>query len=119
MLTIRQNQIEVFKADQLEQFVREMIERLRQRFPEQMQGRPDEQLRALVEAGREKAQGHGLESRAQIRFFIDLMVIHGTQFDTSPVTSWAGEILGDDQLSAEEKLRRLDEVQAMFDKERP
>ena len=116
MITISATQFEALRDRRVQDLIERLITRFRQRFPDQLGHRSDEQLTKLAHIGMERARGYGFRTEAQIRLFIDLMVLHGPRFDVDSRTIWAGDILNDASLSPAEKFARLDEAQTFLEK---
>ena len=104
MLTIREEQMEVFRQAARPRFVERMMEHLRVTYTEQTAQVSDPALQADVENGIECASGYGIETKYEIQQFLECRIELGPDFDTAPETAWAGEILHDGQMSAEEKM---------------
>ncbi len=112
-------QIEQLGEDQKRRFVAQLMQRLRRDFPAQTRPLDDPALRDLIETGTRHAELYGLVTEAHIRVYCGLMLRHGADFDADPTRQWAGDILNDGQLSAREKISRLDGVQAFLDQAPP
>lgn len=117
MITVQHKQMDALRSAMNDRLIDRLARRLPERFPALKDTLSEDGLRTFVSEGIDHAHGYGLRSEAQLRFFIDLMAIHGRNFDISQDTAWAGLILDDPRLSPQEKLVRLDEVQAILDKE--
>src|SRR5579884_1653634 len=91
MITIREPQMRAFREYQLRRF--------RTAAAARWNG-PQDKLQACIDA----AQRHGLATEHHILRFIDLVRELGTGFDASP---WAAEILRDDELTPDLKIRML------------
>jgi hypothetical protein len=95
MLTMRQDQVDAFERYHLQKFEDEMVAHLKTFSPEhwQLLGEPDG--RRVIRLGIEQAKNYGFTNRGPVRFYIELMFIFGSFFDTDPQYSWAREILID------------------------
>src|SRR4051794_31742361 len=104
MMILRNAQIEALYRDARERFERDMVRMLRVRQAEKTREMSDVQLRAVITVGIDKAVGYGLRVYDDIRSFLNLSILLGSDFDTSPETEWIGEILRDESLDGEEKM---------------
>ena len=93
MLIIREAQIAAFQRGALDGYVTELVAHCREFSPHLCQTLSEAELRAAVEHGVTRAATHGLDMRGPIRFFVDLMIVLGSGFDTDPQYGWAAEIL--------------------------
>lgn len=53
----------------------------------------DEAIGQTVRAGIERAKEYGLTKRGPVRFFVETMVMFGSEFDTDPLLPWASGVL--------------------------
>jgi len=93
MWTIRQEQTEAFRQHHLQKFEDEMVEHLKKFSPKQWKlvGEPDG--RRAIRFGIGQARGYGLTDRGPVRFYIELMFMFGSYFDTDPQHPWAATAL--------------------------
>ena len=76
------------------------------------------QRRAVIRIGMDRAEAHGLTSRDAVRFYLELMLLLGSQFDTDPQYPWAGQMLAElDQDAPMERVESLYQ-KAMDDREK-
>jgi hypothetical protein len=68
----------------------------------------EENVRQVIRLGFEKCEGYGFTLQGSIRFFIELMFMFGSHFDTDVQHPWATEGLKDQSVSAE--LMRADAI---------
>ena len=93
MWTIRQEQAEAFRQDALQKFEDEMVEHLSDFAPRFCEVRGEPCIRRVIRLGIERAAKYGFTNRGPVRFYIELMISLGSEFDTDPQYPWAGEIL--------------------------
>lgn len=93
MLIIREAQIAAFQRGALDGYVTELVAHCREFSPHLCKTLSGAELRAAVAQGVERAAAHGFDMRGTIRYFVDLMIILGSGFDTDPQYGWAAEIL--------------------------
>lgn len=93
MLTIRQEQAETFRKAALLKFEDEMVEHLKKFAPRhwKVMGEPDG--RRVIRLGIERAKKYGFTNRGPLRFYIELMFMFGSYFDTDPQYPWATAVL--------------------------
>jgi hypothetical protein len=79
----------------LEDFERDMIPHLHEFSPHHAQMLGENGLRQVVRLGIERARPYGLTNPGLLRFYVELMFMYGSFFDTDPLLPWAGEVLHD------------------------
>lgn len=90
MLTIRQEQVNVFSEMDLQKFTDWLLAHIRNFFPRQA-ARIGSELCTLTEYGIARASTYGIRSKVDICKYVDLMMTFDRDFDTR--TRWAAEIL--------------------------
>lgn len=93
MLVIRPEQMEVFRQAAAHHFEIEMLEHLGELSPPLLKAIGKEQMLKAIRFGITKAASHGFTWRGPVRFYLELMLLFGSHFDTDPQYPWAGEIL--------------------------
>lgn len=108
MLTIRKEQTEAFRQHHLQKFEDEMVEHLKKFSPQRwkVMGEPDG--RRVIRLGIEQAQKYGFTNRGPVRFYIELMFMFGSYFDTDPQHPWATAVLKDTE--AVDEVVRADQL---------
>jgi hypothetical protein len=107
-LQIRQGQQQAFEQAARKKFEDEMVVHLRQLAPQHCNAVGEAGLRQLVRTGMERAAKNGLTNRGPVRFYLDLMIMLGSDFDTDPQYPWTAALLKDsttpDQMVRAERL---------------
>jgi hypothetical protein len=88
MLRIRPAQFDTFERAARAQFEDETVEHLRGFAPAHARGVGEDGLRTLIRLGLERAGRYGFTLRGPVRFYIELMVMFGSDFDTDPLLPW-------------------------------
>jgi hypothetical protein len=92
----------------LHTFENEMLDHLGQFSPPLFKTLGEEQMRNAIHFGINQAKNYGFTFRGPVRFYLDLMLLFGSHFDTDPQYPWATEILSDQhagtQMQRAEKL---------------
>ena len=101
MLIIRPEQMKVFEALALSVFEQELVEHLKSFEPALCQAAGDDGVRQAVRLGISRARGYGFTTRGAICFYLELMFVCGSNFDTDPQLYWASETLQDGSLGDE------------------
>lgn len=108
MLIIRAAQLKAFEEAALRRFEKEMVAHLRQLAPQHCNAVGEEGLYQVVRTGFKRATNYGLTNRGPVRFYLDLMMMLGSDFDTDPQYPWAAALLKDsaipDQMDRAERL---------------
>lgn len=107
MFRIRSEQIEALHADQVRRFEDAAIGHLRLHLATQTRGQTDDQLRRRVRECIPRAERYGLTSEQEIVCFLDATFLLSEGFDSDPETSWARELLEDEELEPSEKAETL------------
>jgi hypothetical protein len=95
MLIIRKEQMAVFEQAALKDFEAKMIEYLKEFSPRHCEVLGEPAVRTVIQLGVERAMRYGFTNRGPVRFYIELMFMFGSYFDTDPLMLWAAEILND------------------------
>ena len=93
MLTLRQEQVEKFQQHHLQVFEDDMVEHLTKTQAEHWKIMGDSDGRRVIRLGIDQAKQYGFISRGPVRFYIDLMFLFGSYFDTDPQHAWASTAL--------------------------
>ncbi len=114
MLTMRQEQVEAFRQHHLQKFEDEMVEHLKKFAARhwKVMGEPDG--RRVIRLGIEQARKYGLTIRGPVRFYIELMFMFGSYFDTDPQYPWASTVLANPE--AVDQSVRADRLYAAMNK---
>lgn len=93
MLTIRGEQIKVFEQHAKKRFESETVLHIAKFSPRQFEILGEETIRQIIGSGLERAEGYGFTNRGPARFYVELMFMLGSDFDTDPQYPWAAELL--------------------------
>jgi hypothetical protein len=93
LLTLRQEQTDLFARLELERFEARVIAHLRQYFPQRMASVSDQNARGLVRFSMERARRYGIVTERSLVLYISVAVALGSRFDQRH--AWAAEILRD------------------------
>jgi hypothetical protein len=111
-MLIRDEQMEELRKAPLRAFEDEMVAHLAEFSPPLFKAVKENQMRVVICLGIARAGKYGITFRGPIRFYLELMLLFGSHFDTDPQYPWAAEILRDSapQMSRAERLyeRTLD-----------
>lgn len=115
MLVIRKEQMDIFSRHMLKQFEDLMANHLRSRFPEQTRDISEPDLRNLINDGIDKDETYNITIEDNVQRYLEYIVTYGSDFDTNPETSWAGDILRMEDLDGTRKRDRLNEYALTFE----
>lgn len=112
MIRVQERQLsEVGHRLAAEHFEEAMIAHLRGFSPWQAEILGEAGMRAVIRLGVARAEAHRVTSADAVRFYLDLMLMFGSQFDTDPLVPWAGAILRDPGVADEAaRMGRLHEA---------
>src|SRR5258707_14386417 len=98
MWTIRQQQADAFSKTALQKFEDEMVEHLKKFSPQHCKVAGEPAVREVIRMGIENAKKYGLINRGPVRFYIELMFMFGSYFDSDPQYPWTGAVLKDPEV---------------------
>jgi len=93
MLVIRKEQIEKLEEVAAKRFEHELVDRMMEFSPKSAEVIGEEGVREVVLLGMDRAGKYGLTKRGPIRFYVELMFMFGSDFDTDFQLPWAGGVL--------------------------
>ncbi len=99
MLTIRQEQIDAFRQYHLRKFEDEMVVHLQKFAPLHWQILGEPTGREVIRLGIDQAAKYGFTNRGPVRFYIELMFMFGSYFDTDPQHPWARAVLQNPEIA--------------------
>ncbi len=108
MLTIRKEQIIAFEDQSIKSFEDDTVQHLKSFTPKQFEIIGELSIRKIIKLGIEKAEKCKFTMQGPIRFYIEMMFMFGSDFDTDPQYPWVREILniesGYNQMERADKL---------------
>ena len=110
-MIIREAQIKALEAAAVDNFVLDMFTHCREFSPHLCKTLKEEQLEAAIREGIARAETHGFTQRGPVRFYLDLMIVFGSGFDTDPQYPWIAELL-----AQKEEMSELQRSEAVHEK---
>jgi hypothetical protein len=108
MLTIRKEQIDIFKIQAEERFIDKMILHLRKQFPEETATYDDMVLRTRIRNELTSARGFQLVSERSICYYLNLSIMYGEGFIELEDNLWMKDYLTDTEVpDPDERMNRL------------
>lgn len=101
MLVIRAEQMDIFKDAALVSFEDQMVTHLAEFSPPLFKAVGEEQMHKAIQLGVSQAAQYGFTYRGPVRFYLEMMLLFGSYFDTDPQYPWAAEILNNQQLGSQ------------------
>ena len=89
-MKIRKEQMAALDRAALKAFEDELVRHLQDFDPKHTTVLDEDGVRQVIRLGMERAAKYGLTNRGPIRFYIELMFLFGSDFDTDPWLPWAG-----------------------------
>lgn len=111
MLVISKDQMNVFSDFMFGQFKNRMAHNLQENFPEKTSAISDEDLHTLILEGIDKAESYDITDEVDIERYLECMMRYGPDFDHSPSTSWAVDILNEDDITGTEKMNKINDYE--------
>ncbi len=99
MLKIRDEQVKAFEGAAVRNFEDQMVEHLKEFTPKHCEILGERCVRQVIQLGMERAKKYGFRNRGPVRFYIELIFMLGSDFDTDPQLPWAAEVLSDTTIS--------------------
>jgi hypothetical protein len=115
MLTIRQEQLDVFAQESMRSFIERMVKHLNQFFPEECHRAGGGRVLAAIQQGIGRAAKYGITAEVDVARYIDLSVALGLDFDSGKRFPWAIQILQ----SNDEPQLKLQKLFEQFKQVRP
>jgi len=116
MLQINERQFDAFEREARGNFEQEMLAHVKEFVPKHAKALGDDGCLKVIRLGVERAEAHGFTLRGPIRFYIELMVLFGSGFDTDPQLPWAYAALADKTVTDEmARAERLHEAYKKYD----
>jgi hypothetical protein len=92
-MIIRQAQVDSFNEDASQRFEDDMVEHLKSVYPRYCETIGDEAVRTVIRLGLVNSKKHDFTLRGPVRFFIELMFMFGSYFDSDVQHPWVREAL--------------------------
>jgi hypothetical protein len=110
-MLIRPEQMQVFQREALRAFENDMVRHLYQFSPTHCTGIGEENVRRVITLGMQRAATSGFTNRGPVRFYLELMFLFGSYFDTDPqLPPWATALLHDG--TSDDQLARASDLHA-------
>ncbi len=99
MLVIRKEQMAVLEVYAQKGFERELVEHVKQFAPKHAAAIGNNAVSDVVQLGIERAGKYGFTNKGPVRFYVEMMCMFGSDFDTDPQLAWAAGILNNESVS--------------------
>lgn len=107
MLTIRREQMKVFRKQRYERFLDRLARHARRFFPEQTNDLDGEALRRVCRSLVLRGSRYGFETERDLCKFLNVAFVFGEEFDEDPHLPWTRPYLEDDTAGPTLKISRL------------
>lgn len=94
-MEIRQEQMDVLAEAARRDFENQLVLHVQEFSPRSFEILGEPVVREVVQAGMARAEEYGFTNRGPVQFYIELMFMFGSDYDTDPQYPWAHEILSD------------------------
>lgn len=95
MLTIRKDQWKYFEDLSFQSYLDEMVDHIKEFTPQHFNNIGKENVKQIVDLGISRAAAYDLTYHSTVKFYLELMFMFGTDFDTDPQYPWINEILNE------------------------
>lgn len=110
MLQVAQSQLDEMSRLREQSFAADVARELRTAFAAQVARlRLEQNVERLVGLGIDRARSYGIRDEADIRTYIQCMVLLAPNFDRAESFGWAADILRDAALTGRQKIGRISE----------
>lgn len=92
----------------IERFENDMVVHLREFAPRHSEVIGDSWTRRTIQLGIQRARAYGVTNLGLLQFYVELMFMFGSMFDTDPLLPWGGKVLRDPNISDE--IKRTDRL---------
>lgn len=106
-MQLSRRQVAAFSEEAANRFEERMVGILRDYLPQRCDELGEEKLREIIRLGLARAPRYGIGLECDVARYISLMIGVDPDFDRDPGTAWAGLILRDESLDADQKLAAL------------
>jgi hypothetical protein len=106
MLVIRNGQMQRMEAGALQSFEDELVQQMTTFAPRHSAVIGAGGVRQVVQLGMERAAAYGLTNRGPSRFYVEMMFMFGSDFDTDLQLPWARGVLTNEAIT--DQMRRAD-----------
>jgi hypothetical protein len=103
-LTIRVSQMEALRGTVVEGFRGRMLAHFGRVFPERVRDIGQDAALALIDAAAAKAAECGIHGERSVAMLLDLMFVHGTDFDQTGPLRWTADLLRASDLPSEARM---------------
>jgi hypothetical protein len=107
VLTIRNEQMLVFRRNLEHEFIERLADRLEIVFPDRAAALGRAAVEKQAGSAYSRARSYGLNSKSDVIRFVDVDFVVGADFENAPDMKWALLMLQDDDLSPANKIFRL------------
>jgi hypothetical protein len=109
MLAIREAQLKTFEDNALDEFIEELAAHCREFAPHLCKTLRGDQLRFALRWGVDRAEAHDFTLRGPTRFYVEMMFLFGSGFDTDPQYPWAAKLL-----AGNGRMSEMDRSEALY-----
>ena len=106
-MIIRKSQMSAFEEQMRKNFEDRMVEHLNKFFPQSTTEMGEEAVRQAIRKGMDQATYYFIERECDVARFIDLKFAIHMDFDEHEEMTWARQILDDDTITGEDKMKRI------------
>ena len=99
MLVIRNDQIDTLEQFAVKDFENELVGHLKEFAPKHSEVIEESGVREVVKLGIKRAESYGFTNRGPIRFYVEMMFMFGSDFDTDFQIPWAEGVLKNEAIS--------------------
>ncbi len=106
MIILRNEQLKVFQRYALNQYENKLVEHIKNFVPKSYKIIGEVAIRKIITTGMEQAGKYGFTYKGPIRYYLDLMFLFGSYFDTDPQYAWFQKILSNSEIT--DQMKKVD-----------
>lgn len=111
MLSIRHEQVLIFKEQSTNHFRVKMLRYLKEKYGHLYSNNSDQEILEVVDKGIKKAFFYNIKTQSDVAMFIDRMALYGISFDKDVEYSWIQRILNSKTIPSEYKMYEIQLVE--------
>jgi hypothetical protein len=114
MLVIRNEQMAALSRARKDRFKARLAAELPAAHPVELASVDAAGVRALVDAGVERAERYAIDTEEGIRRYVGLTVVHGAAFEERPDYGWARTVLERKDLPADTRVDQVEKIAVLM-----
>jgi hypothetical protein len=111
-MLINKKQLAAFRNKAFAQFEEDLLDHISDFSPFHSKAVGEDGLRETIRLGLINAENYGFTLHGSVRFYIEMMIMFGSHYDTDPQYPWAGVVLSDESYGSQ--LDKADQLHNLY-----